>query len=108
MISTLIPLLSDSDQATILVQLKKVISSQLLSLFRLNLVSLEQVSWEALGRVIGSVPKEVLPSYIKLVRDAVSTARDKERRKRKVFQFDNFIVFLWPDTSYYLCMFFFV
>ncbi|CAA7390601.1 unnamed protein product [Spirodela intermedia] len=59
MISTLIPLLSDSDQATIL------------------------VSWEALGSVIGSVPKEVLPSYIKVVRDAVSTARDKERRKRK-------------------------
>ena len=45
---------------------------------------LEQVSWEALGRVIGSVPKEVLSSYTKLVRDAISTARDKERRKRKV------------------------
>ncbi|XP_078427732.1 putative protein kinase regulator ILITHYIA [Wolffia australiana] len=59
MISTLIPLLSDNDQATV------------------------QASWEALGRVIGSVPKEILPSYIKLVRDAISTARDKERRKRK-------------------------
>ena len=43
-----------------------------------------QVSWEALSRVVNSVPKEVLPSYIKLVRDAVSTARDKERRKKKV------------------------
>lgn len=31
-----------------------------------------------------SVPKEVLPSYIKLVRDAVSSSRDKERRKKKV------------------------
>ncbi|XP_073263006.1 protein ILITYHIA isoform X7 [Populus alba] len=41
------------------------------------------VAWEALSRVIGSVPKEVLPSYIKLVRDAVSTSRDKERRKKK-------------------------
>ncbi|MQL85382.1 hypothetical protein Taro_017909, partial [Colocasia esculenta] len=59
MISTLITLLSDSDPATI------------------------SVSWEALGRVVSSVPKEVLPSYIKLVRDAVSTARDKERRRRK-------------------------
>jgi len=54
-----------------------------------NLFSFKQVSWEALARVIGSVPKEVLPSYIKLVRDAVSTARDKERRKRKV----NFLLF---------------
>ncbi|XP_057962817.1 protein ILITYHIA [Malania oleifera] len=59
MISTLIVLLSDSDSATI------------------------AVSWEALSRVIGSVPKEVLPSYIKVIRDAVSTSRDKERRKRK-------------------------
>ncbi|ESQ38842.1 hypothetical protein EUTSA_v10022486mg [Eutrema salsugineum] len=59
MISTLIVMLSDSDSTTV------------------------AVSWEALARVIGSVPKEVLPSYIKLVRDAVSTARDKERRKRK-------------------------
>ncbi|XVF57046.1 hypothetical protein PTKIN_Ptkin06aG0171600 [Pterospermum kingtungense] len=59
MISTLIILLSDSDPATV------------------------AVSWEALSRVVNSVPKEVLPSYIKLVRDAVSTARDKERRKKK-------------------------
>ncbi|KAJ6761628.1 TRANSLATIONAL ACTIVATOR GCN1-RELATED [Salix koriyanagi] len=59
MISTLIVLLSDSDSSTV------------------------AVAWEALSRVIGSVPKEVLPSYIKLVRDAVSTSRDKERRKKK-------------------------
>lgn len=26
----------------------------------------------------------MLPSYVKLVRDAVSTSRDKERRKKKV------------------------
>ncbi|GMP21854.1 hypothetical protein CsSME_00000112 [Camellia sinensis var. sinensis] len=58
-ITTLIVLLSDSDSATVV------------------------VAWEALSRVVGSVPKEVLPSYIKLVRDAVSTSRDKERRKRK-------------------------
>ncbi|XP_024025150.1 protein ILITYHIA [Morus notabilis] len=59
MISTLIVLLSDSDSATV------------------------AVAWEALSRVISSVPKEVLPTYIKLVRDAVSTSRDKERRKKK-------------------------
>ncbi|XP_058216318.1 protein ILITYHIA isoform X2 [Rhododendron vialii] len=59
MISTLIILLSDSDSTTV------------------------AVAWEALSRVVTSVPKELLPSYIKLVRDAVSTSRDKERRKRK-------------------------
>ncbi|KAK6156422.1 hypothetical protein DH2020_010670 [Rehmannia glutinosa] len=59
MISTLIVLLSDPDSATV------------------------SVAWEALLRVVSSVPKEVLPSYMKLVRDAVSTSRDKERRKKK-------------------------
>ncbi|XP_042987937.1 protein ILITYHIA isoform X4 [Carya illinoinensis] len=59
MISTLIIMLSDSDSATVV------------------------VSWEALSKVVNSVPKEVLPSYVKLVRDAVSTSRDKERRKKK-------------------------
>ncbi|KAG0496604.1 hypothetical protein HPP92_001295 [Vanilla planifolia] len=59
MISTLIVLLSDPDSVTVL------------------------AAWEALGRVVSSVPKEVLSSYIKVVRDAISTARDKERRKRK-------------------------
>ncbi|XAR48876.1 hypothetical protein NMG60_11031843 [Bertholletia excelsa] len=59
MISTLIILLSDSDSATV------------------------GVAWEALSRVISSVPKEVLPSYIKVVRDAVSTSRDRERRRKK-------------------------
>lgn len=60
MISTLIVLLSDVDSTTV------------------------PAAWEALSRVIGSVPKELLPSYIKLVRDAVSTSRDKERRKKKL------------------------
>ncbi|KAM6596352.1 hypothetical protein CsatA_006876 [Cannabis sativa] len=59
MITTLIVLLSDSDSATV------------------------SAAWEALSRVVGSVPKDVLPTYIKLVRDAVSTSRDKERRKKK-------------------------
>ncbi|CAL5383747.1 unnamed protein product [Camellia sinensis] len=58
-ITTLIVLLSDSDSATV------------------------AVAWEALSRVVGSIPMEVLPSYIKLARDVVSTSRDKERRKRK-------------------------
>ncbi|KAK7285862.1 hypothetical protein RJT34_20645 [Clitoria ternatea] len=59
MISNLIILLSDPDSSVV------------------------TAAWEALSRVISSVPKEVLPSYIKLVRDAVSTSRDKERRKKK-------------------------
>ncbi|CAM8897213.1 unnamed protein product [Rhodiola kirilowii] len=59
MISTLIVLLSDSDAENV------------------------PVAWEALSRVMASIPKDVLPSHIKLVRDAVSTARDKERRKKK-------------------------
>jgi HEAT repeat protein len=59
MISTLIILLSDLDSDTV------------------------KAAWEALSRVVSSVPKEVLPTYIKLVRDAVSTARDKERRRKK-------------------------
>ncbi|KAF0910338.1 hypothetical protein E2562_001518, partial [Oryza meyeriana var. granulata] len=57
--STLITLLSDTDKATV------------------------SAALEAFSRVIGSVPKEQLPTHIKLVRDAVSTARDKERRRRK-------------------------
>jgi len=40
-------------------------------------------AWEAFSRVVSSVPKEQLPTHIKLVRDAVSTARDKERRRKK-------------------------
>ncbi|KAL3654018.1 eIF-2-alpha kinase activator GCN1 [Castilleja foliolosa] len=59
MIPALIILLSDPDSATV------------------------SAAWEALLRVVSSVPKEVLPSYMKLVRDAVSTSRDKERRKKK-------------------------
>uniref|UniRef100_A0A0D9YYV8 TOG domain-containing protein n=1 Tax=Oryza glumipatula TaxID=40148 RepID=A0A0D9YYV8_9ORYZ len=57
--STLITLLSDTDKATV------------------------SAALEAFSRVVGSVPKEQLPTHIKLVRDAVSTARDKERRRRK-------------------------
>uniref|UniRef100_A0A0E0KIC6 TOG domain-containing protein n=1 Tax=Oryza punctata TaxID=4537 RepID=A0A0E0KIC6_ORYPU len=44
---------------------------------------LKGAALEAFSRVVGSVPKEQLPTHIKLVRDAVSTARDKERRRRK-------------------------
>ncbi|KAL6843469.1 hypothetical protein ACP4OV_026531 [Aristida adscensionis] len=59
MMSTLIILLSDTDKATV------------------------SAALEAFSRVVGSVPKEQLPTHIKLVRDALSTARDKERRRRK-------------------------
>ncbi|CAN1233879.1 Protein ILITYHIA [Linum perenne] len=59
MISTLIVLLSDSDLETV------------------------EIAWGALSRVLDSVPKELLSSYMKPVRDAISTARDKERRRKK-------------------------
>lgn len=59
MIYTLILLLGDSDSSII------------------------SAAWEALGRVIASIPKDLLSMHIKLVRDAISTARDKERRKKK-------------------------
>ncbi|EFJ05799.1 hypothetical protein SELMODRAFT_162851 [Selaginella moellendorffii] len=39
--------------------------------------------WEALASVTATISKENQPSYVKVLRDAVSTARDKERRKRK-------------------------
>ena len=39
--------------------------------------------WSALGAVVASIPKEVAPSYVRCMRDAVQNARDKERRKRK-------------------------
>ena len=39
--------------------------------------------WEALGAVGASVPKEVQPSFVRCVKDAVSTARDKERRRHR-------------------------
>lgn len=85
MISTLIVLLSDPDSATVAVILKwKSARSHCEFAFNLLLWFFLQAAWEALLRVVGSVPKEVLPSYMKLVRDAVSTARDKERRKKKV------------------------
>ncbi|GBG78816.1 hypothetical protein CBR_g28040 [Chara braunii] len=59
LITTLIVMLGDPDKGTV------------------------KAAWEALGFVIGTIPIEVLPSYIKCVRDAIQTARDKERRKRK-------------------------
>lgn len=82
MISNLIIMLSDYDSATVIVSFSK--NSLSIPLCILFWPTVHQVSWEALARVIGSIPKEVLPSYIKLVRDAVSTSRDKERRKKKV------------------------
>lgn len=39
--------------------------------------------WSALGAVTGSVPKELLASYSRCLREAMATAREKQRRKRK-------------------------
>eukprot|EP00897_Mesotaenium_endlicherianum_P004938 jgi/Mesen1/4472/ME000228S03455 len=59
LLSTLIILLTDPDEGVV------------------------KASWEALGSVTGTVPKENLASLLKTVRDAIGTARDRERRKRK-------------------------
>ena len=39
--------------------------------------------WQALAAVAGSIPKEMMPSYVRTLKEAVSTAREKERRKRR-------------------------
>lgn len=39
--------------------------------------------WQALAAVAGSIPKEMMPSYVRTLKEAVSTAREKERRKRQ-------------------------
>jgi hypothetical protein len=39
--------------------------------------------WTALGAVVASIPKELQPSYVRCMREAVQTAREKERRKRR-------------------------
>ncbi|KAI3427088.1 hypothetical protein D9Q98_007027 [Chlorella vulgaris] len=38
--------------------------------------------WEALGAVTGSVPKEMQPSFVRCLKDAVVSARDREKRQR--------------------------
>jgi len=50
-----------------------------------------KATWEAFSRVVSSVPKEQLPTHIKLVRDAVSTARDKELWRKKVLLGSSYI-----------------
>lgn len=59
LLSTLIVMLTDPDEATV------------------------RAAWEALGAVTGTIPKESMPTYIKVVRDAVDSARTVERRKLK-------------------------
>ncbi|EFN50419.1 hypothetical protein CHLNCDRAFT_55909, partial [Chlorella variabilis] len=39
--------------------------------------------WAALGAVTASIPKEMQPSFVRCLKDAVAAARDKERRKRR-------------------------
>ena len=39
--------------------------------------------WQALVAVAGSIPKEMMPSYVRTLKEAVSTAKEKERRKRR-------------------------
>lgn len=39
--------------------------------------------WGALGAVTSSIAKELLAGYSRCLRDALATAREKQRRKRK-------------------------
>ena len=39
--------------------------------------------WQALVAVVGSISKEMMPSYVRTLKEAVSTAKEKERRKRR-------------------------
>lgn len=39
--------------------------------------------WGALGAIVGSLAKELLASYSRCLRDALATAKEKQRRKRK-------------------------
>jgi HEAT repeat protein len=59
LLSTLIIMLTDTDPRTV------------------------QASWNALGSITGTIAKENLPSFLKVVRDAVSAAKTKERRRSK-------------------------
>lgn len=38
--------------------------------------------WDALVAVAGSIPKEVAPSFVRTLKDAVAAARDRQRRKK--------------------------
>lgn len=100
MISTLIVLLSDSDHDTVVVVLANtsLMFSSIFTIWSAYYFFHQQTAWEALSKVVTSIPKEVLPSHIKLVRDAVSTARDKERRKKKVRFYGSL-----HRLTYYLC-----
>ena len=41
-----------------------------------------QACWTALGAVTATIPKEVAPSHVRCVKDAVAAARDRQKRKR--------------------------
>lgn len=39
--------------------------------------------WQAMAAVAGSIPKEMMPSYVRTLKDAVGTARQREFRKHR-------------------------
>lgn len=59
LLSSLVPLLTDDDSDTL------------------------QSIWNALAAVTASIPKEVAPSYVRTLKDAVSTAKERARRKHQ-------------------------
>ena len=42
-----------------------------------------QLCWQAMAAVAGSIPKEMMPSYVRTLKDAVGTARQREHRKHR-------------------------
>eukprot|EP00850_Spirogloea_muscicola_P017739 SM000155S01668 [mRNA] locus=s155:261471:283828:+ [translate_table: standard] len=63
-------------------ELPSLLSTLIVMLTDTDLAALKAI-WDALVCLTSTITKENLPQYLKVVRDAVSTARDKERRKRK-------------------------
>lgn len=42
-----------------------------------------QLCWQAMAAVASSIPKEMMPSYVRTLKDAVGTARQREHRKHR-------------------------
>ncbi|KAK9804294.1 hypothetical protein WJX72_005256 [[Myrmecia] bisecta] len=55
----------------------------LITLFMEEEADVLAACWFALVAVTAAIPKELQPSYVRSVKEAVATAREKERRKRK-------------------------
>jgi len=57
--------------------------SALIGLFNSADAAVLRAAWESTQAVVGAIPKVDLPDYVHCLRDAVATAREKERRKHR-------------------------